>query len=218
VTQPAQAVRPREDIEAQAAKEPCPCEEARQLPGGAEFTGWVTRLVHAHRGHLVAVARREGLAGEDAFDAAQEAFTAFLILPRAQELVGSDWAEHTLVALVRNIARNARRLHSHARPHVSEGAAVDALADGDPAADERLARAEDRGRLARCVGRLGEIQRAVVTLRMLDDLPGDDVARTLGLKPGHVAVLLHRAKASLRDCMTEELDAPETISETKLGA
>jgi RNA polymerase sigma-70 factor (ECF subfamily) len=203
--------------------EPCPCEEARQQPGGAEFDGWVTRLVHAHRSHLVAVARREGLAGEDAFDAAQEAFTAFLILPRAQELVGSDWAEHTLVALVRNIARNARRLHVHARPHVSEGAAVDGLEDGAPTADARLAAAEDRGRLARCVGRLGEVQRAVVTLRMLDDLPGDDVARTLGLKPGHVAVLLHRAKANLRDCMAQSAEAgldfeTQTNEAAELGA
>jgi RNA polymerase sigma-70 factor (ECF subfamily) len=66
------------------------------------------------------------------------------------------------------------------------------------------------------VGRLGEIQRAVVTLRMLDELPGDDVARALGLKPGHVAVLLHRAKASLRDCMTE--DSADNIEEATIGA
>jgi RNA polymerase sigma-70 factor, ECF subfamily len=36
---------------------------------------------------------------------------------------------------------------------------------------------------------------------MLEDLPGEDVARTLGITPGHVAVLLHRAKASLLACM-----------------
>jgi RNA polymerase sigma-70 factor (ECF subfamily) len=212
--------------ESQPRTEPCPCEEARDSQGSAasaQFSGWVTQLVHAHRSRLVAVARREGLAAEDAFDAAQEAFSAFLILPRAQELVGSDWAEHTLVALVRNVARNARRLHAHARPHVSDGATVDALADAAPPADARLAAAEDRGRLARCVGRLAEVQRAVVTLRMLDDLPGEDVARTLGLKPGNVAVLLHRAKASLRECMTEELsvvgagaDVTETNTELNL--
>jgi RNA polymerase sigma-70 factor (ECF subfamily) len=190
--------------------EPCPCEEARSVPSegeasaGPSFTGWVTRLVYEHRAGLVGVARREGLSPEDAFDAAQEAFASFLILPHAEELVGSDWAEHTLVALVRNVARNARRLHAVARPHVSDEAAVGALADAAPAADERLAAAEDRGRLARCVGRLAEVQRAVVTLRMLDDRPGEDVARTLGIKPGHVAVLLHRAKASLHACMTED--------------
>jgi RNA polymerase sigma-70 factor, ECF subfamily len=195
----------------------CPCEDARPSPpggsGDAAFEGWVTRLVHAHRARLVAVARHEGLAAEDAFDAAQEAFATFLILPRAHELAGDDDAMPTLVALVRNLARNARRLHAVARPHESDAVVVDSIADAAPAPDARLAAAEEQGRLARCVGRLADVQRAVVSLRMLDDLPGEDVARTLGLRPGHVAVLLHRAKASLRACMTEDSVSPsETVS------
>ena len=200
----------RELVTPSPETEPCPCEEARAVPADADFTGWVTRLVHAHRARLVGVARREGLGPEDAFDATQEAFTAFLILPRARELVGTDWAQHTLVALVRNVARNARRLHAVARPHVSGDAEVDALADRLPAADERLVAAEERGRLASCVGRLAEVQRAVVTLRMLEEQPGEDVARALGISPGHVAVLLHRAKASLHACMAES-----PVAETK---
>jgi RNA polymerase sigma-70 factor (ECF subfamily) len=40
-----------------------------------------------------------------------------------------------------------------------------------------------------------------VTLRMLEEQPGEDVAAALGITPGHVAVLLHRAKRSLRACM-----------------
>jgi RNA polymerase sigma-70 factor (ECF subfamily) len=36
---------------------------------------------------------------------------------------------------------------------------------------------------------------------MLDEVAGEDVARMLGLPPSHVAVLLHRAKQSLRACM-----------------
>jgi RNA polymerase sigma-70 factor (ECF subfamily) len=169
----------------------------------------VTALVRAHRTRLVAVARHEGLAPEDAFDAAQEAFTGYLMLPQARELVESDWAEHTLVALVRNIARNARRLHAVARPHASDEDTVGGLADAAPAADERLEGLERRGRLARCVARLAEVQRAVVTLRMLDDRPGEEVARELGLRPGHVAVLLHRAKADLRACMKDDAETGE---------
>jgi RNA polymerase sigma-70 factor (ECF subfamily) len=180
----------------------CPCEDAR--PSSDGFDGWVTRLVHAYRARLVAVARREGLAAEDAFDAAQEAFATFLILPRARELAGGDEAVPTLVALARNVARNARRLHAVARPHESDAAVVDAIADAAPAPDARLAAAEEQDRLARCVGRLADVQRAVVSLRMLDEVPGEDVARALGLRPGHVALLLHRAKVSLRACMTEE--------------
>ena len=68
---------------------------------------------------------------------------------------------------------------------------------------------EQREQLARCVGELGEAQRAVVNLRMLDEVPGEDVARQLGIAPGNVAVLLHRAKASLATCM-----AAAELSET----
>ena len=53
---------------------------------------------------------------------------------------------------------------------------------------------------------LGEMQRAVVTLRMLDEIDGEDVAATLGITPGHVSVLLHRAKANLLACMTNETE------------
>jgi RNA polymerase sigma-70 factor (ECF subfamily) len=189
-----------------ADTEPCPCEEALPRDAAASYSGWVTRLVHTHRSRLVAVARHEGLGAEDAFDAVQEAFTGFLILPQARELAPSEWAGHTLVALVRNIARNARRLHAVARPHVTDDATVGALADGTPMPDERLAAVEERGRIARCVARLAEVQRAVVPLRMLDDRPGEDVARELGIKPGHVAVLLHRAKADLRACLANDAE------------
>jgi DNA-directed RNA polymerase specialized sigma24 family protein len=43
---------------------------------------------------------------------------------------------------------------------------------------------------------------------MLEDRPGEDVARELGIRPGHVAVLLHRAKADLRACMKDEGERP----------
>ena len=42
----------------------------------------------------------------------------------------------------------------------------------------------------------------MVTLRMLDEVAGEDVAQALGITPGHVAVLLHRAKLNLLTCMT----------------
>jgi RNA polymerase sigma-70 factor (ECF subfamily) len=52
------------------------------------------------------------------------------------------------------------------------------------------------------VQRLGELQRQVVTLRLLEDQPGERVADLLGTTPGNVAVVLHRAKLALRDCMS----------------
>lgn len=166
------------------------------------FLAWVGRLVHQHRARLAAVARREGLGPEDAFDAVQEAFHTFLTLPQARGLVDDpESSRKLLVTLTRNVARNRRRLHALARPH-DGGEAVDGVASAAATVEETIEAAEEHVRLAGCLLTLEEVPRAVVTLRMLDELPGADVARILGLTPGHVAVLLHRAKASLLSCMS----------------
>jgi RNA polymerase sigma-70 factor (ECF subfamily) len=167
------------------------------------FLAWVGQLVHQHRAALARTARHEGLSPEDALDAAQEAFHTFLTLPEARRLVDEpEPSRKLLVTLTRNIARNRRRLHAVARPHET-GAPLDDLPAADPSAEESVAAAERHLQLAGCLGRLADVQRAVVTLRMLDEVPGEDVARTLDITPGHVAVLLHRAKANLLACMTE---------------
>jgi RNA polymerase sigma-70 factor (ECF subfamily) len=186
-----------------------PCEAAgadRSEPG---FARWVTRLVHDHRASLARVARGEGLLAEDAFDTVQEAFRAFLVRSDGAELVTQpESARKLLVALTRNLARNRRRLHADARPHLSDASVVDELPDSALTSEEALQSMEQQEQLARCVGELGEAQRAVVNLRMLDEVPGEDVARMLGIVPGHVAVLLHRAKANLATCMAAAEDSP----------
>jgi DNA-directed RNA polymerase specialized sigma24 family protein len=48
---------------------------------------------------------------------------------------------------------------------------------------------------------LNEVQRAVVNLRLIDEVPGQDVARQLGTTPTHVGVLLFRAKQRLQRCL-----------------
>jgi len=184
----------------------CGCLERAQQ-GGDPFLSWVGRLVHDHRGRLVAVARGEGLGPEEAFDAVQEAFHSFLTLPAARTLVDArDDSRNLLVAVTRNLARNRRRLAAFARPHDSDPATLETLPAPAASVEELLSAAEDQVRLRGCVASLGEMQRAVVTLRMLDEIDGEDVAATLGITPGHVAVLLHRAKANLLDCMTNETE------------
>lgn len=179
----------------------CPCAAARAVGDGA-FLSWVGRLVHQHRAQLIRVARREGVTAADAFDVVQEAFGTFLSLPQARPLVDAPAdAGKLLTTLARNAARNRRRLAALARPHDSDDAALDALPAGAPSVEELIAAAEETVKLRGCVANLGDVQRMVVTLRMLDDVAGEDVARALGITPGHVAVLLHRAKANLQACM-----------------
>ena len=177
----------------------CACSDADR----EAFVGWVGRLVHAHRGRLLALARHEGLGAEDAFDVVQEAFGTFLTLPAAQSLVDvPEDSRKLLMAVTRNLARNRRRLAATSWPHQRDAALLEALPAESRGIEELLSAAEEELRLRGCVETLGDLQKAVVTLRMLDEADGVDVARTLGISPNNVAVLLHRAKANLHACMT----------------
>ncbi|MBK8172878.1 MAG: sigma-70 family RNA polymerase sigma factor [Sandaracinaceae bacterium] len=165
------------------------------------FTGWVSDLARKQTRALMSIARTEGVTAHDALDAVQEAFETFLRLPR-RALVGSGDESRALMAvIVRNAARNMRRRHHHARPHVSRGRArVDPPLAG---VDELMAQAEQHVQLQGCVNRLAEIQQHVVRMRMLEEASGTEVASQLDLQPGHVAVLLHRAKRELLRCMMQ---------------
>jgi RNA polymerase sigma-70 factor (ECF subfamily) len=161
----------------------------------------ISAIARTRRAALAALARAEGCSPEDAVDCVQEAFCTLLGMARRAEAPDEAQWGASLAVIVRNAARNRRRRHDRARPHDDLDARP--LPDGVPAADEALARAEDCARLRLCVAELCAVQRAVVTLRVLDERPGEDVARALGISAGHVAVLLHRAKRALRACMGE---------------
>jgi DNA-directed RNA polymerase specialized sigma24 family protein len=90
---------------------------------------------------------------------------------------------------------------SISRPHDSSDETLALVAADTQPVGELIARAEDFSLMLGCLNTLGNVQRSVVSLRMLDEVAGEDVARMLGLPPSHVAVLVHRAKQSLRACM-----------------
>jgi RNA polymerase sigma-70 factor (ECF subfamily) len=154
-------------------------------------------MAREQRGSLIAVARGEGLTAEEALECVQDALCAMLA-----DDVASDDQDQILAstrARVRNAARNFRRLHRRAKPHeLIDDSTRDAAM---PLAEELLERGENLLRLRACVAELCNIQRAVVTLRLLDERSGEDVAKALGLSRGYVDVLVHRAKESLRICM-----------------
>ncbi len=167
-----------------------------------DFLGWVSDLARDHSTALARAARAEGLGPDDALDATQEAFHTFLLLPQARSLVAEDdEARKLLLVLVQNAARNMRRRHHRAVPH-DDLEEASALATEEPCVEELIARAEEHVRFLGCVDRLAELQRRVVTLRMLDQVSGLEAARVLDLPPGRVAVLLHRAKKALLACLT----------------
>jgi len=159
---------------------------------------WLSGLARDHAARLAAIARREGLGGADALDVVQDAFHRLLARSDQESLRDRpDDAARILTAIVRNAARNARRRHYRAKPHVVD---VELASDLAPP-DANLERAETSEQLAGCMASLGEIHRSVVTLRVLEELTGDEAANALGLTANHVAVLLHRARKQLEACM-----------------
>jgi RNA polymerase sigma-70 factor (ECF subfamily) len=160
------------------------------------------RVIRTERDALTRIARFEGLGPEDALDCVHDAYCTFLQLALQEKLPPEASYGAYLGGIVRNGARNRRRRHHLAKPHDAiESFVADEESDG---ALELMAKAEEHIRLRACVDRLCETQKAVVTLRLLEDQPGEDVAQSLGLKRGYVDVLLHRAKGSLLACMTED--------------
>jgi RNA polymerase sigma-70 factor (ECF subfamily) len=154
---------------------------------------WIGPLARDHAGRLAAVARREGASAVDALDLVQDAFHTLLERPEAHTLRDRpEEAARLLSVIVRNAARNARRRHHRAKPHEDVEIAVEA-AVADPIEQERL---------GRCMAKLGEVHRHVITLRVLEELSGDEAANELGVTTNHVNVLLHRARKQLADCMS----------------
>jgi RNA polymerase sigma-70 factor (ECF subfamily) len=157
---------------------------------------WVAGLAHTHARRLAAIARHEGLSPTDALDAVQDAFYTLLQRPGARELP-ADEAARLLSAITRNASRNLRRRHYNARPHVE----VDDTLTTDDRPDVALDRAVVTAQLVGCMAKLGDAHRHVITLRVLEELTGEEAAEALGVTTNHVGVLLHRARKELERCM-----------------
>jgi RNA polymerase sigma-70 factor (ECF subfamily) len=162
---------------------------------------WVSVLARDHAGSLAAIARREGVSATDALDVVQDAFHTLIARSDSQALRDKpEDAVRVLSTIVRNAARNLRRRHHRAKPHVDvDGQAL--VADA-PAPDAALEQATTQAQLVGCMAKLGDVHRHVIALRVLEELSGDEAAQALGVSAGHVAVLLHRARKQLEQCMT----------------
>jgi len=171
------------------------------------YLDWITTLVRSNTTRLAQVACGEGLSGVEALDAVQDGFVNFLRLPQARRLATEpDEAAALLTVVVRNVARNLRRRHHRSRPHVTEESLIASLEDPMPSVDELIAQAEEHVHLLGCMHMLSETQQKVVTLRLLEGATGGDTAARLGISAQHAAVLLHRAKSALRDCIAAAAD------------
>jgi RNA polymerase sigma-70 factor (ECF subfamily) len=120
-----------------------------------------------------------------------------------------------LLAILVNRAKSAGMSEARSLPIGDAGPAVDrSRFDAGGAwtspprpwveeSDDRLMARGLRGRLELALKRLPARQRAVVILRDVDGLSGEEVCGVLGISAGNQRVLLHRARSDLRAALEE---------------
>jgi RNA polymerase sigma-70 factor (ECF subfamily) len=177
--------------------------------------GALDELLREVRRAVVRYAAAQRLSRDDAEDLAQEVCLAVVkIVPEWRETGRSMWGFVFTVArnkLADGVRRQVRQ-GPIARP-VDLGDEVDrsalTVADADLGPEERAVEADATKRMEQLLRQLPTTQREVLLLRTVVGLSGKETADALGLSPGSVHVLQHRAVTKLRSLYTASAAAKE---------
>ena len=186
---------PRSPIAAGGAH---PVGEPAGAPSGPTFA-----TVYAE--HAATVARwasRLGGPSADVEDITQEVFV--VVNRRLNEFTGQSRMSTWLFGITAKVAANERRRRKLRQWwfRLVPNAVEHAPAGGEGALAE-LEKRERRVLFHRALDRLSERHRRALVLFELEELSVEEVAAHLGLRPGNVRVLLHRARAAFLRRMVE---------------
>lgn len=159
-----------------------------------------TALVIKYREGVYRVARRMLTSHEDAADATQEVFIrVYRALPRFDgRSAVYTWLYRITVNLCLDVRGRLARL-----PLADQESAADAVPGGPMIEDETQGR--EVGRLvAHAVSGLPPRQRAMVVLRLYQDLPYVDIARIMGCSEGTVKATMFAALRKLRSALAAQ--------------
>ena len=131
-----------------------------------------------------------------AADLAQQVMLMTIQKLRSGELRETERIVSFVFGMCRRVSIDLKRAHARRERLLHQ------YADDVPIADAAVAPRLDHLRLADCVDRLPERDRAVVVMTFYDERRADEVADALGLSAGNVRVIRHRALSRLRDCVT----------------
>lgn len=131
-----------------------------------------------------------------AADLAQQVMLMTIQKLRSGELRETERIVSFVFGMCRKVSIDLKRAHARRERLLHR------YADDVPIADAAVAPRLDHLRLADCVDRLPERDRAVVVMTFYDERRADEVANALGLSAGNVRVIRHRALSRLRDCVT----------------
>lgn len=135
------------------------------------------------------------LAGADGEDLAQETFVRVHGAIGGFDVDGPARLGGWILTIARRLCTDRARFRRR-RPTVA--LEVVPLGSGSPGADAELERAQATQALRRAIDQLPEEQRAVVALRLWDDLDYEQIAAVEGVPVGTVRSRLSRAKEALR--------------------
>lgn len=138
---------------------------------------------------------------EDCEDVLQEAFLEAYPLFMAQRV--THWRTF-LCRLVTFRALDALRRRKATSP-----LAGDATIDPSRGPAEFAIHTEEAARVRELVAELPDRQAAVFCLAHFEELSNQDIADTLDISPGAVAMALFKARANLRDVLTTQLKEPK---------
>ncbi len=132
---------------------------------------------------------------ESAQDAVSEAMTR--AVDRIDTFTWDDSAfEGWLFGILRNVVRDTQRAHARSAPR----AATQFERPGHEPSDGILAR-EEAAEITAAFARLSPSEREILELRVVAGLTADEIAITLGKRPGAIRTAQSRALAKLRNLM-----------------
>lgn len=195
--------------------------EGRSTPAlgsGAEAAPTFAAIYAEHAQTVARWAARLGGPSADVEDITQEVFV--VVNRRLRDFRGESRLSTWLFGITAKVTANERRRRKlrhwwfHLAPNAGEGAPV--TGDGPV---EQIERRERRALFYRALDRLNERQRRALVLFELEEMSIDDVAAHMGLRPGNVRVLLHRARATfLKSMVACELDQGLSVDLRTLSA
>jgi RNA polymerase sigma-70 factor, ECF subfamily len=84
--------------------------------------------------------------------------------------------------------------------------AIDRYADKAASEDAKLIQKAEREIVQGCMGKLPEMQREVIAMRMFSELPYQEIAKALNKSEGAIKSLIVRAKESLKKCVKQHME------------
>ena len=159
------------------------------------------RLVLTHQDSVYGFAYRMLGNGADADDATQDAFvSAFEHIASLRGTAFRAWVMRIARNKCYDILRRGKRRREVSTDQ-EDSQLAETLPSGEASASEQAMSSEMRAAIERCIGRLGDDQRAVVVLVDVMHYSYEQVAETVGTSIGTVKSRLSRGRRRVRDCL-----------------